>query len=246
VRLHSEKIKPPRALWVPFELGRPLGVPGDPAFQHRVIAAAFDLLNRDSGPVLEDYPEDVPGGTPTEEEFGMVGQVCPIDLPPPPSDDSDMMQALEAEIGRLAPWYEMAINSRGGRTTLGISGIEIPDAARLIVEVVECGAKEPFPACPRDDVELGPFLKLCCEDVKAFYSEAISAQPGMDTSLAVENWLWGETVLGKVLWRYRDVALESEVKFIREHAQRSLVPDRQVHLREENPRVFESWSLVGK
>ena len=39
VRLHSEKIRPPRALWVPFELGRPLGAPNDPAFQTRVLRA---------------------------------------------------------------------------------------------------------------------------------------------------------------------------------------------------------------
>ena len=31
IRLHTEITKPPRALWVSFELGRPLGVPGDPA-----------------------------------------------------------------------------------------------------------------------------------------------------------------------------------------------------------------------
>lgn len=241
VRLHSEKIKPPRALWVPFELGRPLGVPNDAEFQHRVIAAAFDLLGREAGPVLEDYPEDVPGGTPKEDEFEMAGQVCPIDLPPPPSDDSDLMQALEAEIGRLAPWYEMAVNQRG-RTTVGVSEIDILDAARYVVGCAEGEA----PKSPRDDLERGPMLKLCCEDLKAFYGEAMSAQPGMDTSIAVENWLWSQTVLGRALWRQRDVGLESDDDFIRYHAQRSLVPDRQIHLREENPRVFQSWSLEGK
>lgn len=241
MRLHSEKIKPPRALWVPFELGRPLGVPNDAAFQHRVIAEAFGLLNRETGPVLEDYPEDVPGGTPTEDEFEMAGQVCPIDLPPPPSDDSDLMQALEAEIGRLAPWYEMAVNQRG-RTTVGISELDILDAARYMV----AQAEGETPAVPRDDLESGPMLKLCCEDLRAFYSEAMSAQPGMDTSLAVENWLWSQTVLGKAMWQLRDVNLENEDEFTRYHAQRSLIPDRQIHLREENPRVFDSFSLVGK
>ena len=41
IRQHSEQIKPPRALWVPFELGRPLGVPGDPGFQARVLVSAL-------------------------------------------------------------------------------------------------------------------------------------------------------------------------------------------------------------
>ncbi len=241
MRLHSENIKPPRALWVPFELGRPLGVPNDADFQHRVIAAAFDLLGRDEGPVLEDFPEDVPGGTPSADEGEMMGQVCPIDLPPLPSDDSDRVQALEAEISRLAPWYEMAVNQRG-RTTVGISEMDIVDCARFVVQMAEAQK----PDNPRPDLELGRTLKLCSEDVKAFYSEAISAQPGMGTSLAVETWLWNETMLGKVLWQLREVGLQSDVDFIRYHAQRSLVPDRQIHLREENPQVFESWSLQRK
>ena len=60
VREHAVAIKPPRALSVPFELGRPLGAPEHAAFQTRVIAAALELLERPSGPILEDYPEDAP------------------------------------------------------------------------------------------------------------------------------------------------------------------------------------------
>ena len=52
IRLHTEKVRPPRALWVPFELGRPLGAPNDQAFQTRVIAAALGLLEAASGPVV--------------------------------------------------------------------------------------------------------------------------------------------------------------------------------------------------
>ena len=44
VREHSARMAPPRALWVPFELGRPFGAPGDAAFQHRVLGAALALL----------------------------------------------------------------------------------------------------------------------------------------------------------------------------------------------------------
>ena len=53
VREHTEAMAPPRSLWVPFPLGRPLGAAGDAAFQHRVIAAALVLLDRPEGPVLE-------------------------------------------------------------------------------------------------------------------------------------------------------------------------------------------------
>ena len=65
IRAQTEKTKPPRALWVPFELGRPFGPPSNAAFQKRVILAALRLLERERGPVIiEDFPEDYPGERP--------------------------------------------------------------------------------------------------------------------------------------------------------------------------------------
>ena len=241
VRLHSEKIRPPRALWVPFELGRPLGVPNDPKFQHRVIAAVLDLLKHDGGPVLEDYLEEVPDGEAKDRQATMNGQFCPISSISTRSKDSDLMKAFEAEINHLAPWYEMAVNQRR-RTTVGVSELEILEAARFLAAMIESGD----PPVPRNDLERGPMLKLCCEDLTSFYGEAISVQPGMKASIAVENWIWGHTILGETMWKIREINLESKDDFMRYHAQRSLVPDRQIHLREENPRIFRSRSLVKK
>jgi len=51
IRPQAENTKPPRALWVPFELGRPFGPPNDAAFQKRVILAALGMLVEDGGPV---------------------------------------------------------------------------------------------------------------------------------------------------------------------------------------------------
>jgi hypothetical protein len=65
IRPQTENTKPPRALWVPFELGRPFGPPNDPAFQKRVILAALRLLERADGPVIiDDFPDDDPRGQP--------------------------------------------------------------------------------------------------------------------------------------------------------------------------------------
>ena len=71
-------------------------------------------------------------------------------------------------------------------------------------------------------------LKYTSEDLKAFYSEAVSAQPGMSSSLAVENWLWNETVLGKVLWKLRESNLHCADTATKFFARRNLVPDRQI------------------
>src|ERR1700676_346176 len=56
-----EKTRPPRALMVPFMLGRPLGEPNDAPFQRRVVLQALRLLERTDGPVLlEHSPDDNP------------------------------------------------------------------------------------------------------------------------------------------------------------------------------------------
>jgi hypothetical protein len=40
----AERVRPPRALFVPFRHGYPLGRPNDPATQHAVLEAALRLL----------------------------------------------------------------------------------------------------------------------------------------------------------------------------------------------------------
>ena len=44
LRSVAEKVRPPRALAVPFRHGYPLGTPGNAAHQHAVIAAALQML----------------------------------------------------------------------------------------------------------------------------------------------------------------------------------------------------------
>ena len=51
----TDVLRPPRALFVPYKLGFPLGEPNNSALQHRVIAAALGLLARNDVPVIEDF-----------------------------------------------------------------------------------------------------------------------------------------------------------------------------------------------
>ena len=51
----TEKIQPPRALYVPFPLGYPLGEPDNVELQTRVIQAAFELLPRNDTPIFETF-----------------------------------------------------------------------------------------------------------------------------------------------------------------------------------------------
>lgn len=56
----AEKVRPPRALFVPFPHGYPLDTPGDAERQHAVIEAALRLVEDPSWvpPVLVDYEPD--------------------------------------------------------------------------------------------------------------------------------------------------------------------------------------------
>jgi hypothetical protein len=51
----AERVRPPRALFVPFRHGYPLDAPKEPGRQHRVLEAALRLLEdaRARPPVLE-------------------------------------------------------------------------------------------------------------------------------------------------------------------------------------------------
>jgi D-proline reductase (dithiol) PrdB len=51
----TEKTRPPRALFVPFPLGYPLGEPNNPDLQIRIMQAAFALLDRTDVPILETF-----------------------------------------------------------------------------------------------------------------------------------------------------------------------------------------------
>ena len=51
------RVRPPRALFVPFRHGYPLDAPGEPKRQHAVIEAALCLLEEEEAvpPLLVDY-----------------------------------------------------------------------------------------------------------------------------------------------------------------------------------------------
>lgn len=55
----AQALRPPRALFVPFPMGYPLGAPHDHALQHRVIRAAFELLERNDVPILADFKDSL-------------------------------------------------------------------------------------------------------------------------------------------------------------------------------------------
>jgi hypothetical protein len=219
IREHAEAIRAPRALWVPFDMGRPFGAPNEPAFQRRVLSAALALLDSKAGPVvLADFGEDAPG---PQAEDG-AGWVCPVSFAPPPGGDEGPAAAVLREIGALAPWYRLSLDRRG-RTTVGLSGMEIPAAARFVASFLD---RTPA-GNPQPDQPLSIVFKNCCSDIMAYYAEAGTAKPGRHSSIEVQNWFWRDTAAGRMFLDAREILRRGDDEKLRFVVERILLPKTQ-------------------
>lgn len=218
MREHTAAINPPRALYVPFILGRPFGVPNDPAFQRRVLLAVLRLLEVAEGPVLADYLDDAPPPAGDESE----SFACPVNFSR--VDVADDAAALQREIAELAPWHDMA-RERRRRTTAALSGLTPPEAGRFVTDFL---ARPNLPSY-RTGFAQGLALRLACEDLKAFYLEAVNAQPGQLAARQAHAWFWRETVAGRVFLQLREAGLASTDSSVRQFAANNLVPRAVLH-----------------
>ena len=205
VRLHLEKIKPPRALAVPFELGRPLGGPEDSKFQLEVLTSALRLIETQSEPALIDFDKDDPRAEPDAD------WVAP---------DIDTADSIANEVIALKPFYQAQCVNKS-RTSVGVSKIPITEAAALLDSAI---AGEEL-ASPRDDISPLMMLRLSMDDLKAYYVEAALGN-GNPSSRQVYDWLWLESHLGKSIREIRTRYMQSDDKKIASLGERFSVPHR--------------------
>jgi len=226
IRPHTEAIRPPRALWVPFELGRPFGVPGDADFQMRVLRACLGLLARTDGPaILEDYPEDAPGGSPSAE--ATEGWACTVSFPPLPDERGALEVALAAEIQRLEPWYALSMETRG-RTAVDGRAMDIATATRFVSAFLGLAEGKPMPDSPAPGLDRAVALRLAVDDLKSYVMEAATAQPGSGgNSVTLENWFWDTTAAAKAILALRKLLAECGDAALAAVAP-TLVPARQL------------------
>ena len=177
IREHTEVMKPPRALWVPFPLGRPLGAADEPELQHRVLSAALQLLETATEPSIVDFDEEAP------ESAGPEVWACPLDLPP--IDGDSYTQRLLTEVARMQPWAEETRRARG-RTLIGASGGTASDVeamAQLLGAVADGHSVLELPevAAGVEWTHLMPYLcRHVADDIRVLYQEAVASQPGRD------------------------------------------------------------------
>ena len=210
-----EKTRPPRAVMMPFMLGRPLGEPDDPAFQSRVMMQALNLLTRTGGPViLEHFPDDNPSWTDRPD------WVPAVTLPAPgsPSGAAEWEVAFRAELNLVLPVWER-FKARFGRTTVGLSG-QAPEAWPTFATSFLTGALPTVP--PHDTPALA--LRFLCDDLKALYGEAVQADGGPPSARQIDGWFWRKTVAGQLLIALRRMAMDSPNNALKTVGGRFFVP----------------------
>jgi hypothetical protein len=219
IRSQTEKTRPPRALWVPFELGRPFGPPSDSAFQKRVLVAALRLLERANGPVvIEDFADDDPRAQPDPAWF-------PPAAPGVPADGSAEALAaqLRNEIAHLQDTHESA-RAHHGRTTVGLGGLPISECGDYLADWL--GGKSP--ESPRAGFSAPLMLRFAVDDVKAYYLEAAAVGGSKPSSRQLGDWFWNETAAGAAIRALREICLTSEDERLKLIGGNFLVPATRV------------------
>jgi hypothetical protein len=186
VREHVVKMSPPRALWVPFEMGRPFATPNDTELQQRVLKAALSLLDEPgSEPILKDYSEEA------SHLNGDLNWAFPGNL------DSE---SVFAEVGSVLPIWNKA-QTRLNRTSVGISGLS-PEAA--VEYINRYHSHDPMPN-PKG-MALVSRARFAIDDIKVLYFEAALANGGYPSSYQINEWFWKETLAGKMILDFQEAA----------------------------------------
>ena len=142
-------------------------------------------------------------------------------------DDGQAQMVLD-EVALLQSWHDLAKEKRG-RTATGLSQLPLEDEIRFMA----AWAEGDMPESPVEEHTTLDLLRLASEDIKAFYAEAASAQPGRDGSEAgsadIAEWFWGETKAGNMLLRVADTCKQSDNQMIANVAAMLIVPYDQLH-----------------
>lgn len=202
VRGHVVKMRPPRALWVPFELGRPFGPPNEVGLQSRILKSALALLDSTNpGPILQDFSDEAP------DNYGDTNWLSPSEL-----DDNSAV----SEAASLLPRWLQA-QARFGKTTVGVSGLD-PQTAVGYIERYH--SDDPVPN-PKGMAAVSR-ARFAIDDIKAYYFECAAAT-GKPSSMQINDWFWNRTLAGKMILGFQHTAHTSEDKNLRAISA-SLVP----------------------
>ena len=172
---------PPRGLWCDFPLGRPLGRPGDPEFQHRVLDRALSLLEAD-GPVFEEFGESI-----TDDVTEVLA--CPV----PARHDAGAHPAVDEARG-LRQAYDRAVERFGNRIGAGrvVDADQLPGAIEAFVRVAE--------GTPWKEAGIPGIPARVAQDIRGYYeTAAIGLADHAPGAWVGTRWFYDETRTGAVM-----------------------------------------------
>ncbi len=204
IKPQLEKIKPPRALWVPFELGRPLGPPSNPEVQLQVLRQALGLIETAQQAIIEDFETDDPRATPAK-----VWNAPGIDA----------MTTVAEECAALKVYYQQQCVSQS-RTSVGVAKTPIIELAELFDHVYQHNKLKEI----REDISSRLMFRLALDDLKAYYIEAALGNNKQPSSVQIYDWIWKDTLLGKQMRELRKRFMESDDKKISDLGAKFIVP----------------------
>ena len=185
---------PPRGLWCDFPLGRPLGRPADPDFQHRVLRHAFALLDAD-GPVFEEFDEAI-----VDDATEILA--CPL----PPRHDPDAHPAVDEARG-LRPAYDRAVDRYGNRVGAGrvVDADHVVSAIEAFIRVAE--------GTPWKEAGIPGIPARVAQDVRGYYeTAALGLADHVPNAWAGTRWFLDRTETGEVILAARSAMRDAGVK----------------------------------
>ena len=82
---------------------------------------------------------------------------------------------------------------------------------------------------PRADLSRYENLRLCLDDLKAFYMEAAMAKPGPGSDIELANWYYGATNAAQVLIALNKVCANTDDPILVKMSKRRILPAHQQH-----------------
>ncbi|MFH2132697.1 MAG: hypothetical protein ABIK68_20125 [bacterium] len=137
------------------------------------------------------------------------------------TDTEQLTARFKEEITGMRQWYDMAVAKRG-RTTIGASKMSPEEIGEFLSTLIS----GQIPESPRTDITITYLVNLALNDLRAYYSEAITAQPGQESlsSNTINSWYWTETAASKAVYTLRDVCKSSEDRSLKKAGKLLLIP----------------------
>jgi hypothetical protein len=193
IREHTVKIKPPRAVWVPFPFGHAIGHRNDIAEQRAVLDLAFSTLDAAEGPVLLDFAAKARNerAAPLQaSEVEVDAKARTIDLIGEVEDVRARWETRPAEP-----------HSHVGAST--VAPAEFVNMVRFLQAYAGGEDAADFSGRPAEISQL-QFIRYAVEDLRVMYLETRMREEPAESGDDSARWLLGSTALGVFMRALRE------------------------------------------